>query len=76
MPFPLPSRIDTLPEWSFATADLDPQAGDPVGELELTVRRVLDTSGYLASEYHVHSIGSPDSPVPWEVRTRTAIPAE
>jgi hypothetical protein len=61
------------PEWSFAIADVAPQAGDPIGDLDFALRRVLDTAGYLASEYHVHSIGSPDSPVPWGKRILTAV---
>jgi hypothetical protein len=56
------------PEWSFASADVDPEAGDLVGDLAFPLRRLLDTTGYVASEYHVHAVGSPDSPVSWADR--------
>jgi hypothetical protein len=59
-------------EWSEAEALLSPVAGDDPAELEFRLRRVVDTSGYVASEYHVHSIGSPDSPVEWSTRVATA----
>lgn len=60
-------------EWSVAGVQLAPQAGDPDGSIELRLRRVVDTSGYLASEYHVHSIGSFDSSVDWPTRIATAV---
>jgi len=60
-------------EWSVASEELSPQAGDPDGTIELRLRRVIDTSGYLASEYHVHSIGSFDSSVDWPTRIATAV---
>jgi hypothetical protein len=60
-------------EWSVAEALVSPAAGEDPPEIELRLRRVVDTSGYLATEYHVHSIGSPDSPVPWPTRIATAV---
>lgn len=60
-------------EWSVATTVLSPTAGDPDGELEFRLRRVIDTTGYLSTEYHVHAIGSPDSPVDWPERLATAV---
>ena len=60
-------------EWSVASQGLSPVAGDPDGDLEFRLRRVIDTSGYISSEYHVHSIGSPDSPVDWPDRIATAV---
>ncbi|HTE51142.1 MAG TPA: CehA/McbA family metallohydrolase [Kofleriaceae bacterium] len=60
-------------EWSVAETVLSPLAGDEPAELEFRLRRVVDTSGYVASEYHVHSIGSPDSPVEWPTRVATAV---
>ncbi len=60
-------------EWTVAEVQLSPAAGEePADELEFRLRRVVDTSGYVASEYHVHSIGSPDSPVEWPTRIATA----
>ena len=60
-------------EWSVAGQELSPTAGDPDGSIELRLRRVIDTSGYLATEYHVHSIGSFDSSVDWPTRIATAV---
>ena len=59
-------------EWSVASATVTPQSGDPDGNLELRIRHVLDTTGYLSGDFHVHSIGSPDSPVDWPTRVATA----
>ena len=60
-------------EWSIASTVVSPVAGDTPDELEFRLRRVVDTSGYIASEYHVHSIGSPDSPIPNDRRVATAV---
>lgn len=59
-------------EWSVAsqafvaTADAD---------LEFRLRHVVPTDGYLATEWHVHQIGSPDSPVPSDTRILSALSA-
>lgn len=60
-------------EWSVAELAISPVAGDTPAELEFRMRRVVDTSGYIASEYHVHSVGSPDSPIPNERRVASAV---
>ncbi|HWM88557.1 MAG TPA: hypothetical protein VNO33_22030, partial [Kofleriaceae bacterium] len=60
-------------EWSVAEVALAPVPGEDPEEIELRLRRVVDTSGYISSEYHVHSIGSPDSPVEWPTRVATAV---
>lgn len=59
-------------EWSTTSVKLSPTAGEQPAELELPLRRVVDTSGYLATEYHVHSINSPDSPIQQPARVRSA----
>ena len=59
-------------EWSVDSVRVTPEAGDPDADLTLRIRRVVDTDGYLGSEYHVHSIGSPDSTVPWATRVASA----
>jgi hypothetical protein len=59
-------------EWTVAEVQLSPAAGEEPDELEFRLRRVVDTGGYVASEYHVHSVGSPDSPVEWSTRIATA----
>jgi len=60
-------------EWSIASAVVSPKVGDTPAELEFRLRHVVDTDGYIASEYHVHSIGSPDSPIPNDRRVATAV---
>jgi hypothetical protein len=60
-------------EWSVAELTLSPSPGEEPGETVFRLRRVVDTSGYVSSEYHVHSIGSPDSPVEWPTRVATAV---
>ena len=60
-------------EWSIdIDTVLSPIAGDTPEPLQFALRRVVDTAGYVSSEYHVHSIGSPDSPVEWPTRVATA----
>ena len=60
-------------EWSVDSVALSPAVGETDGEIELRLRRVIDTTGYLATEYHVHSIGSFDSSVDWPSRIATAV---
>ena len=60
-------------EWSAASEVVAPTAGGPDGSIELRLRRVVDTTGYLASEYHVHSVGSFDSSVDWPSRIASAV---
>lgn len=43
------------------------------GPLSFSLSRVADADGYVSSEYHVHSIASPDSPVSQPTRIATAI---
>jgi hypothetical protein len=33
------------------------------GSIDATLARVVDTSGYLGADFHVHAVNSPDSPV-------------
>ncbi len=60
-------------EWSVAELAVSPVAGETPTELEFRLRRVVDTGDYIASEYHVHSVGSPDSPVVNERRVASAV---
>ena len=60
-------------EWDAGSLRLRPQRGDDPGELVFSLRRVVDTAGYLATEYHVHGIGSPDSPVQEPARVKSAV---
>ncbi len=59
-------------EWSVASA---PFAGTADGSVTLRLRHVIDTAGYLGTEYHVHQVGSPDSPVGSPERVRSAASA-
>lgn len=60
-------------EWSDASVLVSPAAGDPTTQLDFSLRRVAPADGYYSSEYHVHSIGSPDSIVTQEQRVDTAV---
>jgi len=60
-------------EWSAASQLVTVNAGDPDLNLSFALRRVAPAPGYVGSEYHVHQLGSPDSPVPSDVRVKTAI---
>jgi hypothetical protein len=60
-------------EWSVGELPISPLPNETPAELELRLRRVVDTPEYVSSEYHVHSIGSPDSPVPNDRRVATAV---
>jgi hypothetical protein len=54
------------PEWSAWSKELDvPPEG---ASIDATLTRVVDTSGYVAADFHQHSHKSPDSPVPPEDR--------
>ena len=59
-------------EYSVAS---QPVSGTADTELTFRLRDVSPTPGYLATEWHVHQIGSPDSPVPSDVRVRSAASA-
>ncbi len=60
------------PEWSIASQIISPTAGEQ-GEITLELARVVDTTGYIATEFHQHALGSPDSPVPFAKRLATLV---
>jgi hypothetical protein len=60
------------PEWTVASTVITPTAGQ-TGTIDLELTRVVDTAGYVATEFHQHAIGSPDSPVPFETRLRSLV---
>jgi hypothetical protein len=60
-------------EWSMTSQVVTPTAGDPDQTLTFRLRRVAPATGYVSSEYHVHSVGSPDSPVLYEDRVATML---
>ena len=57
-------------EWSIASA---PVTGTADVDLTLTLKRVVPTPGYFATDWHVHMIGSPDSPVMEPDRIKSAV---
>ncbi len=59
-------------EWSTDSATFGASGS---GTVTLHLRRVLDTAGYLAAEFHVHQVGSPDSPIGSDERVRSALSA-
>ncbi len=42
-------------------------------ELEATINKVVDTTGWLSADFHIHALRSPDSDTPYEVRVRQAL---
>lgn len=59
------------PEWSIASVPLTLAAGDRVVVPPVRLRRIVDTRGYIATTFHEHALGSPDSPVSYEDRIAT-----
>ncbi|MDP6943213.1 MAG: hypothetical protein QF464_03605, partial [Myxococcota bacterium] len=47
------------------------EAGDTT-DLPMTVEQVIDTTGWLSGDFHIHAWWSPDSYVPWTIRARQA----
>jgi hypothetical protein len=59
-------------EWSVVDAKVTTQ---PTAPLRLALQHVSPTAGYLATEWHVHQVGSPDSPILSDERLRSAVSA-
>lgn len=57
-------------EWSIASA-----AVTATSSIELRLAHVNPAVGYLATDWHVHQIGSPDAPVSNDTRVRSAVSA-
>ncbi len=57
-------------EWSMAS---QPVAGD--ANLTFKLAHVNPAVGYLATDWHVHQVGSPDSPILSDERVRSAVSA-
>ncbi len=65
------------PEWSVWPHGALASGGEAVevvagetAQLEAEVAHVVDTTGAMSGDFHVHSVNSPDSPVPHEDRVR------
>lgn len=59
-------------EWSVAS---HPVSGSANVDLTFTLKHVAPAPGYLSTEWHVHQLGSPDSPVNADDRIRSAVSA-
>lgn len=59
-------------EWSI---DSQPVTGNAAVDLTFRLRHVNPTPGYIGSDWHVHQVGSPDSPVLSDERVRSAVSA-
>ncbi|HEU0029790.1 MAG TPA: CehA/McbA family metallohydrolase [Kofleriaceae bacterium] len=59
-------------EWSSVSAAV---SGTADVNLTFALRHVNPTPGYVASDWHVHQVGSPDSPVLSDERIRSAVSA-
>ena len=57
-------------EWSVASAAVTASSS-----LTFRLRHVNPAAGYLATDWHVHQVGSPDSPVLSDERVRSAVSA-
>lgn len=57
-------------EWSVASEAV---TGSADVDLTFTLKRVVPTAGYFATDWHVHQVGSPDSPVGSDDRIRSAV---
>lgn len=76
-PGPYRLVVDRGMEWSTWPSDavaaggyaINPQPGELI-ELDAEIARVLDTPNAYSGDFHVHTISSPDSPVPWVERVK------
>lgn len=64
--------ISRGPEYSIESVPATITAGTTL-PIAAKVERVIDSSGFVASDFHVHSIDSPDSRVPNRTRVLTMI---
>src|SRR6185503_1658445 len=60
------------PRYSLFTVDVTVQAGVPAG-IEARLARVIDTPGFIAGDFHVHAIDSPDAEVTRTERVATQL---
>ena len=60
-------------EWSVASALVSAEAGVDPEPIEFILEQVAPADGYIASEYHVHQLGSPDSTVTNELRVASMV---
>lgn len=58
-------------EYTMFDSDVDVPEGDTV-QLDVMLDRVVDTTGVMCADYHIHTSRSPDSPDPAELKLRSA----
>jgi len=58
------------PEYSFFSQTVTATPSFP-GSVSAKITRVVDTAGWVSGDLHVHSVNSPDSPVPLDERVLT-----
>src|SRR5215831_6986781 len=59
------------PEWSLAMVTVPNVAAGAQAPLTFTLKRVVDTTGYVSTDFHQHSSNSPDSFIAREDRIRS-----
>jgi hypothetical protein len=59
-------------EWSIDSAAV---TGTAAVNLTFHLKHIVPTPGYLATDWHVHQVGSPDSPILSDERIRSAVSA-
>jgi hypothetical protein len=60
------------PEWTIDSRAFTLAAGETRSET-FSLKRVVDTTGYVATEFHQHSMGSPDSSTSYDDRLRSLV---
>ena len=58
--------------WEIDDRTIDLVAGENA-PLTFTIEKSVDTAGWTSSDFHIHSVRSPDSYVPYEVRAMQAV---
>lgn len=66
-------KISRGPEYELADVEVDLHAGVGRVELNVPLARVVDTSGFLATDVHIHTTGSNDGALTPEHRAKSAV---
>ncbi len=61
--------------YTIDSAQVSVAAGD-TGSVTLTIDKVVDSTGWVSGDFHIHALRSPDSNVPWDVRVLQAVTVE
>jgi len=57
-------------EYEQRSITLEPGVNEPIA---MEIERVVDTTGWLSADFHIHALWSPDSYVPYDVRVLQAV---